>query len=377
MVSIHDYADKVFTAEISDLISLTEISGDNNFIHARSTWVKSWFLKHGIDNVTIDSMNNVLVNVNRSDKRPILLFSAHLDTVFSKDTTIKVRSDNDYMYAPGIGDDSANVIGLMYAAKYILKNRIENPYHIMFAFVSGEEGLGNLCGTKYIFESYKSQIAAHIAYDLYIPQLITEAVGSLRVKIDVNTCGGHSLKDFGSPNAIEVLSQILINLKDCTSLTSNILTHNIGTIEGGTSINSIASRARATYEYRSKDQENLEYAKTYIEDTLEKYRSDSVKTTYEIIGIRPGNMGQDQKLELLKECLYTIVYDSCNKTPLTEACSTDANIALSKGIPAACLGAIEGGLLHTEDEYIKTQSLKSGLILIIKSIIETSKIDLS
>ena len=44
-----------------------------------------------------------------------------------------------------------------------------------------------------------------------------------------------------------------------------------------------------------------------------------------------------------------------------DASSTDANIPISRGVPAICIGLTQGGNVHRSDEYIETGQVAKGL----------------
>ena len=130
-------------------------------------------------------------------------------------------------------------------AKFFLENNICPKNGIMFVCNSCEEGLGNLKGTRQLFKDYEGKISKFITFDSSLNNLYNRCVGSHRYEVTVETEGGHSFNAFGNDNAIEKLSEIVseiykieIPLKEGAKTT-----YNVGTISGGTSINTIAQSA--------------------------------------------------------------------------------------------------------------------------------------
>ena len=80
------------------------------------------------------------------------------------------------------------------------------------------------------------------------------------------------------------------------------------------------------------------------------------------VSLRPGNgsVNQDQLDRLSSICQHVITAATGQQPDLSPA-STDANVPLSLGIPAACVGTVLGGLLHTRNELIDKGSLENGL----------------
>ena len=66
-----------------------------------------------MDTVWIDSEGNVLGLLKGSQGGRTVALDAHLDTVFPEGTDVKVRIQNDTLYAPGIGDDTRGLSMLL------------------------------------------------------------------------------------------------------------------------------------------------------------------------------------------------------------------------------------------------------------------------
>jgi acetylornithine deacetylase/succinyl-diaminopimelate desuccinylase-like protein len=131
--------------------------------------------------------------------------------------------------------------------------KIETAVDIVAVADVGEEGLGNLCGARAAVERYRENLGAVIVIDGDIGQITHIAVGSKRWRITVRGPGGHSFGDFGTPSAIHGLSRIIAALSEMEVPQKPKTTFNVGTIEGGTSINTIAAHATALLDMRSTD----------------------------------------------------------------------------------------------------------------------------
>jgi acetylornithine deacetylase/succinyl-diaminopimelate desuccinylase-like protein len=111
--------------------------------------------------------------------------------------------------APGIGDDTANLVALLFSAWYVTEKNLRprNGEGVLFVANAGEEGLGNLKGSRKICATYGSRLSQVISFDGTYKGLVNKAVGSLRMEVTVRTEGGHSYADFGNKNAIAYLGQ--------------------------------------------------------------------------------------------------------------------------------------------------------------------------
>ena len=82
----------------------------------------------------------------------------------------------------------------------------------------------------------------------------------------------------------------------------------------------------------------------------------------ELIGERPCgvNVPERAEKELLERCGKAVA-DVTGETPSLRSASTDANIPLSLGIPAAAFGLYLGVGAHTRQEYVEIKSLLPGM----------------
>lgn len=330
----------------------------------RAAFIRDWFVSIGAKDVRIDSAKNVLVPIGDCVNGPVSIVMAHTDIVFSDMDLLPMREKNGRLYAPGIGDDTANLVNLMFAAKYLLEHGIvPRKGGLLIAANSCEEGLGNLKGSKEIIREYGAVARRVISLDVYTGTIASRAVGSHRYKITVRTTGGHSYGDFGNANAIAQLSEIICGLYRKEVPNSAKTTYNVGVIEGGTTVNSICGECSALYEYRSESRECLEEMRMFFDSTIEAFRAQGMNIDVDRIGDRPCTGDVDDRAEReLEAAAAKIIAECTGNEPITGAAmSTDCNTSLAAGIPSICTGTVEGAGMHTREEWIDLESLKTGL----------------
>lgn len=327
----------------------------------RAAFVRDWLRAVGANDVQIDGAKNVICRLGASDADRYVVFSAHTDVVFPDTDALPLREDDARLYAPGVGDDTANLCALLLAARELITHpgAIPEDYGVLIVANSCEEGLGNLAGTKALYRRYAGKIVEHVAFDLYMPQCIWSAVGSHRYRITCHTQGGHSLRDYGRPNAIEVLCGVVEDLYG-HDLPAGA-TQNVGTIAGGTTVNAIPSSASMLYEYRSDSQQTLAQLSDRLRATVERHRDFQGTLEVECVGKRPGNGPVDrERLAGLVGRACEVITRVTGLMPDQTPASTDVNVPLALGVPAVCVGAVRGGLLHTRDEWVEKASLVTG-----------------
>lgn len=369
------FAHTVFTEEVSLLRTLAQIPAPSGKEDQRAEFVSSWLRSAGAAHVEVDAQKNVLCWVSENPGAGVEVFSAHTDVVFDDLASLPLSEKGGRMYAPGVGDDTANLTGLLMGTRWLLEHpETTRGRSILVVANSCEEGLGNLRGTRALYDRYGSSIARHVVFDTTLGNVVREAVGSVRWRVSCDGPGGHSFKAFGNPNAIVELSRLICALDGMELPSAAVTTRNVGTIAGGTTVNSIAAHAEMLFELRSTSDECLKAAREAFEQTVRTFEGagnrSGVRFATKVVGERPASaMVASKALDSLadKACAATRAATGLVEVNVAPS-STDANIPLSLGIPAVCLGAVRGRGAHTRGEWIETASLEDGLVAILSML---------
>ncbi len=348
--------------EMIELIrALCAIPAPSGREERRAEFIRDWFAQRGM-RAEIDAAKNALYPVALDRFEDVVVIAAHTDTVFPDLEPMPFAQGNGRLCCPGVGDDTANVAALMLLAE-MLKGRSPRC-GVLFAFDAGEEGLGNLRGAREIMRAYGPRVRAFIALDGQTDAVCARAVGSTRYRIAAQTRGGHSYSNFGERNAIAVLSELVCALyaQPLPKAQGATTTYNVGRIEGGTSVNAIAQRAQMLYEFRSDDEGCLAAMRAQLEALLRAHAKSDARLTCEAIGERPcGRREIAQAQRRLEAACVDALRRYAGASPEIGAGSTDCNIPLSMGVPAACFGVYRGEGAHTREEWIDTASLCGGM----------------
>lgn len=315
----------------------------------------------GVENVSIDTAGSVVCE-NWIQETDNVLIMAHLDTVFDENTDLTLREDGNRWCCPGIGDDTVNVLAVMMLMAKLARSGQKTRRGVIFALNTGEEGLGNLRGCRELMRRYAGRIGEVVSFDLYRGKVYTSCIGSMRYRIRVSCVGGHSFHDFGKPNAIAVLAGILTDLYRYVPQPGTDTTYNVGAIEGGSSVNVIARNAQCLWEFRSRDGKALEEADAFLRRTLKKFEDKGAQLELTLVGERPcrGDVSEEKMAVLAADCVAA-VKEATGVVSAYESASTDCNVPLSMGIPAVCLGIVEGGGAHTLKEWIDADTVEAGM----------------
>lgn len=352
-------------ALIRDLCAIPAPSGKEE---RRAEFCRNWFVRNGFDQVKLDEALNVIVPVNIADDAPFTVVVAHTDTVFPDLEPMPIVETPGFIASPGVVDNTASLAVMMLCARYLRDNPPASRRGVLFVANSGEEGLGNLKGSRRIVRDYGKRIAEFVSLDApSLDHVVSSAVGSHRYRIIARTAGGHSFSNFGNRNAIEVLANLIEKFyqQEVPQDSGTHTTYNVGVISGGTSVNTIAQYAEMLYEYRSDSRNALEIMRKSFESIIASAQSPDAEIKVEMIGERPcAGEVDNAKLSALQERVRDAIR-RLGLIPKNVASSTDCNIPLSEGIPAVCFGVCRGTGCHTREEKLELASLPLGCRLLL------------
>ena len=363
-MDLQKFSEEKFEEVLKLLHDLCIIPAPSHFEDERADYVLNYLKAAGIDNAYIDEAKNVICTLGKPSEK-MVVFMAHTDTVFPMETPLDYVDDGEKIHCPGVGDDTASLAGMLTCVKYMAENNIVPEKTLMFVANSCEEGLGNLKGCRQIFKDYGDKIEYLYTFDAILPEITNKSVGSHRYKVTAVTEGGHSFGNFGNRNAISVLAEIINEIYEIKvpEMSGSRTTYNVGIIEGGTSVNTIAQSASMLCEYRSDNVDCLAIMEEKFKDIFKKAEKNCLNLDVELVGNRPC-MSNDIDMELLREIserAKAIQSKHFGVDVKESSGSTDCNIPHSLGIPALALANYDGGGTHTREEWIFKDSLKDGL----------------
>lgn len=348
---------------IEDLKLLTEIPAPPFKEQKRAEAFLARLKALGLSDAHIDSEGNV-VGLRKGTggpggSGPKLLISAHLDTVFPEGTDVTVKERDGRLYAPGISDNTRGLAVLLSWLKVLNDHKVQTVGDLLFVGNVGEEELGNLRGMKHLFAQHKDidgMVGLEPAPDGTVLVLGT---ASHRYEVSFKGPGGHSYAAFGQvPSAIHGMGRAIAKIAEVKTPTFPKTTFTVGTVGGGTSVNTIAPDARMAVDIRSDqmgplletEQKILAAIDEAVVEENKRWNVDTLRVEKKLIGDRPG--GRTPADSVIVEAATRANAAFGHKTLLTGA-STDANVPMSLGIPAIIIGGGgKTGGFHALSEWI-------------------------
>ncbi len=353
------------SATLDQAVAIQQIPAPTFAEGQRAAYVSSQFAAIGLENVFSDEAGNVYGCLPGVGLRPAMVVSAHLDTVFPMNTDLTVQRRPDRIGGPGIGDNSLGVAGLLGLAKSLLEEQ-RLPGDVWLVANVGEEGLGDLCGMKAVVDHFGAAPSGYVVVEgMALGHIYNRALGVQRFRITCRCQGGHSWTNFGRPSAVHELARLVTRLEQIHCPSTPRSSFNVGVFNGGTTVNTIGAEAHLELDLRSESEQVLAAMAKQAQElahSCTRSGDDYVRFEVETIGQRPAGALVDEHplLKTARQSLQAQGYE-----PIMTIGSTDANIPLSRGLPALTVGLTHGEGAHTIHEFIETAPLTKGLAQLV------------
>jgi tripeptide aminopeptidase len=348
---------------VANVIAITEIPAPPFKEQARAKAFAEMLRERGLTEVEIDAEGNVLGLRKGTAGGPVVVVSAHLDTVFPEGTDVKVRREGDKLHAPGVGDDSAGLATMLSLVEAMDAGGIRTTRDILFVGTVGEEGLGDLRGVRHLFTEgkYKGKIGAFYSIDGGgMDSITTSGTGSKRYRITYKGPGGHSYGAFGIVNPMGALGQTVTEMYRLKVPTKPKTTYSASVVGGGTSVNSIPEEVWLEVDMRSEAPDELAKLEQRFlaivdrsvaaENAARDTKEGTISADRKKIGDRPaGSTPPTADIVRFAEAAHRAEGIEVRRT----ASSTDSNMPMSLGIPAITVSrSASGGRAHSPDEWL-------------------------
>lgn len=371
--AIQSVADRS-AAIIDEWIRLVEIPAQSGKEQARAAYMKAEMEKLGLSEIRMDDKLNVSGVRKGTGGGPTVVFAAHTDTVFPEGTNVKVRREGDKLTAPGVGDDTSNLMATLEMFRALNRGEIRTKGDLIF-LASSQEELG-LLGAKYWLEKSGYKPDMFIAVDGGMNTIWYGALRISQFKFFYTSPGAHTLESRGAPSPAKAIAKAITAMYDIPlppvvpGLDSfKLPTINVGMISGGTVTNAIPREAWFTVDLRSLDgvtQDKL--ATAVVSAATQAAQNEGVgfrmETVFAVDYSNAKPPSERLNYPVVQTALATANYFRKAGTPEiipADLGSTDANNAVAMGIPAVAIGAASTHMAHRLEEFAEAGSIIPGI----------------
>ncbi len=366
--NLFSYIEESREAILQQWIQLTEIPSPSGHEERRAAYMRAQFESRGLDKVSIDQAGNVIGIWRGRDSGKKILLSAHMDTVFQDVWEIKVKKEGNVLNAPGIGDDTASLINMLWTIRALKKAGFEPKSTYYFLASVGEET--GFVGMRAFMENTEENFDYILALDGDLGKVSYGALGFGGGKITFFGPGAHTMQSRGVPNpnlavarAIERIYRIELPISPIEKWT--VL--NVGIITGGKVENAVSQESAFTVDLRSGDQQELEKAQEQIRRICREVASE-IKVECQIHLDENSQAYQipcSRESALVKTVTDILDYLAVKDVEVNPLGSTEANVGIEKGILSINLGRTYGRYKHS----LREEANIGGLFLAMKQIL--------
>jgi len=356
----NDYIDRSHESIVREWVAITEINAPSGQEQPRAKYVESLLRKYHLDDIHYDSTGNLIAVRKGAGGSPVIVFDAHLDTVFQPGLQIKATIRDGKIYAPGIGDDTRNVEALLATIRALNEAKIKTKGDLVFVFTVQEETTMN--GARAFVSQNKGKIDQYIALDGGYEGFTYAGIGINWYRHHFIGPGGHTRSQTPPYSASLPLARAIdriYQLKVPRNPSSNL---NIGMLGGSEVVNAKASDAWFTVDLRSTSNEVIADLEKQIQIILnEEAARVDMKVKTEVISAAPAATiagHRESYLVRISEAVHRVMgFDP----PIGNAGSNNSSAALREGISSISTGAGPCDGAHSLAENCEIEPLFKGI----------------
>lgn len=306
-----------------------------------------------------NELGNHLILSSKDSTSPEILLVAHMDTVFPEGTAQErpFTIEEGRAYGPGVADMKASQVTLLYALTALAEKDSAALENVVVLLTSDEE-IGSPT-SKVLIEKHAENKHYALIMEAARPDgsLVTERRGSGSFVLNITGQAAHAgIETEDRRSAIEELAQKIVKLHALTDVKKGISV-NVGVIEGGTTVNTVASSASAHVDLRISKYEQAKWLEKKVAAICEV--PDVEGTTIELTGgIERMPLVLNEENTALLEVVQGVGQElGIEVTDVASGGGSDASFTSAVGVATIDgLGPI-GGNAHTAEEYMEISSL--------------------
>lgn len=345
---------------IANLVMISEIPAPTFHEHERMDFLVNRLTECGLQNCSTDEVGNALGILPGTIGEKNILTVAHLDTLFddSVDHTITVHSDR--VIGPGVGDDGVGLAVIASLPTILEHLDIQLESDLILMGSARSLGKGDIGGLRFFLSHTDLQIDNGICVEgVELGRLSYSSIGMMRCEITCVIPEEYDWTRFGASGAVTTMSKVvnrILELPLPKKPQTGIL---LGSIQGGTSFNTIATQAVLKFEIRSESESMVKQLAHAIGNITEEISSlTNAEVNFHIIATRkPGGIRFSHPLvEQTREVLKVLGIKHRIQPSTSELAAF-----ISRGIPALTLGLTTGENMDKTNESIRIQPMYRGI----------------
>ncbi|HEU5237809.1 MAG TPA: M20/M25/M40 family metallo-hydrolase [Pyrinomonadaceae bacterium] len=356
----NEYIDKNHESILREWIAITEINAPSGQEQARAKYIERLLRSYHLNDVHYDGVGNLVAVRRGIGGGPVIVFDAHMDTVFQPGLQIKARVSDGKVYAPGVGDDTRNIEALLATIRALNEAKIKTKGDLVFVFTVEEET--TFKGVKGYLDANKGKIDQYIALDGGYEGFTYAGIGINWYRHHFIGPGGHTRSRTPPYSATLPLARAIdriYQLKVPTNPSSNL---NIGMLGGSDVVNAKASDAWFTVDLRSTSNDVIADLEKQIKTILDEEAARAgmtVKT--DVISTSPAASIPNHRESYLVRVAEAVHRAMGFDPPITNSGSNNSSIALLAGVSSISTGSGPCSDSHALTENCEIEPFYKGI----------------
>jgi len=340
---------------------LTEVNAPSGKERPRAMLIEKLLRESRLAQIRFDRTGNLIAVRKGTGGGPVVVFDAHLDTVFQEGLQIKTTIRDGKIYAPGVGDNTRNIEALLAMLRALDDARIKTKGDLVFVFTVEEETA--LRGAEEFLKDNKGKIDHYVALDGGYDGFTYGGIGIRWYKHHLIGPGGHTRSRTPPFSATLPLARAIARLYELPLPPTPPTNLNIGMLGGSEVVNAKAADAWFTVDLRSTSNEVIgEFEKKIAAIINEEAARAGMTLKTEIISQTPAAQLPGHRESVLVRTAEAVhLALGFDNPPITITGSNNATAALLEGVSSISTGTAPCGDAHALTEYCEIEPFYRGI----------------
>jgi acetylornithine deacetylase/succinyl-diaminopimelate desuccinylase-like protein len=354
------HIDKQRDAILREWIAVTEINAPSGKERERAAFVERLLRSSKSVTVRSDAAGNLIATRKGTGGGPTVVIDAHLDTVFQEGLKIKVEMREGRLYAPGVGDDTRNVVAMLAALRALDAAGVRTKGDLVFLFTVEEET--TFRGVEHFVKENKGKIDHYIALDGGYEGFTYGGIGINWYRHHFVGPGGHTRSRTPPHSATLPMARAIARIYELPVPSSPPSNLNVGMTGAADVVNAKAADAWFTVDLRSTSNEVIGDLERRIAAIVrEEAEREKMTVRTELVSSTPAAQLPGHRESALVRTAEAVHLAMGFRPAITVTGSNNSNVALINGISAISTGAGPCGDAHALTEWCEIEPLYLGI----------------
>lgn len=365
---IRETAQELREILLANLVMIGEIPAPTFGEDERVEFVLNRFKEASITKNSVDEAGNGIGILEGKENSGNILVVAHADTVFNAkvDHTIQIQPES--VTGAGVADNSLGLAVLSTLPTFLEKLEIELNHNLILMGATRSLGRGDLEGLRFFLSNFEQPIKAGLGIEgVELGRLSHTSIGMKRGEITCRVPEEYDWSRFGDASAILTLNEVINHINKIRLPQRPRTSIVMGSIEGGSSFNTTALKAKLQFEIRSESSGMAQDIHRAMEEIVTEVASQSGDTIHLDIFARREPGGVSFSHPLVRHTRR--IMDQLDIPPRPGPSTSELSAFIDYDIPAITLGLTHGDNVHETNESIEIKPIYTGIAQIIGTLL--------